>query len=76
MLRLDQQIMMFDYPISELQDLVERYQREKRSLSMLAMGMISDAQEMAMMGLDPEKIRRTLNRAKYIIDHIEEKSGR
>lgn len=76
MLRLDEQIAMFDYPVSELENLVNTYREGKRSLSMLAMGMISDAQEMAVMGLDPEKIRRTLNRAKYIIDHIEEGSRR
>ena len=72
MLRLDEQIAMFDYPVSELENLVKKYQREKRSLSMLAMGMISDAQEMAVMGLDPETIRRTLNRAKYVLSEVKE----
>lgn len=67
MIGIDAQRAMFDCTVKELDDLITK---NSDRLPMVAMSMLSDVQEMVEIGLEKETVRRALNRAKYLIDHI------
>lgn len=63
-----QQEAMFDCTVADLDAMIAQAKAEGRDLTMMVMGMLSDVQDMLVIGLDQETIRRTLNRAKYLLD--------
>lgn len=70
------EIAMMDYTAADIDAVVAEY-RERRggdAVVLLVQSMLSDAQEMLAAGLSGETVRRTLNRAKYILESV--KSGR
>jgi regulator of replication initiation timing len=71
MIDIDAQRAMFDCTVKELDELIAK---KSDRLSMVAMSMLSDVQEMVEIGLEKETVRRALNRVKYIIDHMETRS--
>jgi len=68
MLTEDEQYQMFDCSLADLDALIAEQQERKRALPEVVMSMLSDLQEMVAIGLDKETIRRSLNRAKYLLD--------
>lgn len=71
MIDMNAQRAMFDCTVKELDELIAK---QSDRLSMVAMSMLSDVQEMVEIGLEKETVRRSLNRVKYLIDHMETRS--
>jgi len=68
MMTVEQQVACFDCTLTELDTLMRSLKQRHESPVMPVMSLLSDVQAMTELGLDKETIRRTLNRAKYILD--------
>lgn len=59
---------MFGMTTQEIKDMVEENLKSNRDTRMMIMSILSDIQETIDNDFDPERIRKDLNLAKYLVD--------
>lgn len=64
---IHEEYQMFDCTLTDLDILLNEQRKRGLDAADMAMSMVSDVQEMMVIGLDAETIRRALNRVKYIL---------